>query len=246
MLLDMHVHLLSARTAPIARDTILDCFETAADSGLQALCICEHRESSAYEELLTLIFEQCAIPGLRYVESGVVVWQERLVVLSGAELELADGSNVGVHAPPTLLRSLSPLPEAYSLRELRERLGDAPTIVAHHVFWAGKQPAHLPDVLTCTNAIELPAKDWLRADRYRELAAGSALPLVAGSDAHTFVQVGAAYTELELHPSAVNHRTLAHAVRHTKPKAHLSGEVGRLVRMSKQLRTNYIRTFSGA
>lgn len=241
MLVDTHVHLLSHKTARIDVNSILDCFASAADTGLGGICICEHRESDVYEDLLALVFEQCGLNGLRYVQPGVALWLERLYVLSGTELELSDGSNVGVHAPPAMLRSLSNVPRTHQLRQLRKSSHvHGSTLVAHHMFWPGKHPADLQDVLACVDAIELPAKDWTSAAKYSQIASASGLPLVAGSDAHTFVQVGAAYTELKLDGPVLNHRSLGDSVR-AAPAARLSLEVGRLVKISERLRRNYVR-----
>lgn len=194
--IDSHVHLLLSKkqTTPNWSD-VKNSLDIAALSGLDAVCITEHIEALGYEPLMRGLFihnQLNATQGL----NGALSYKG-VAIFAGAELELADKSNVGVHADLAILLSLDRAPGAYTIDSIYKalKISCAPfKLVAHHVFWPGKTPSDIQKLKNFVHAIEVPAKDLANAERYTNLARELKLETTGGSDAHTFIQIGACHT----------------------------------------------------
>lgn len=199
MEIDSHVHLLSEKRSPPRWNDIRLTVDAAATLGLDVLCIAEHRDATCYEELVQAIFTHGALGGVS-VHPGVRVLDSGLVLSSAAEIALRTGGDVGVHAAPEVLLALRRDKGAYTLAELVEELdatGQPHLVVGHHLYWNGKWISALDAYPRHLHAIELPAKDLGNAERYAMLSERAGLPTVGGSDAHTWLQVGACCTRID-------------------------------------------------
>ena len=194
--IDTHVHLLlSKRQAMPDWRAIKQTLDMAAVNRLDALCITEHIEADAYESLMRGLFLENKLGGCR--QGSDTLSFNGVCVFPGAELELANHTNVGVHTDLEGLLALDRRAGSYTLEGVHERLrlrGKPFKLVAHHVFWPGKTCDDLASLGRYVHAIEVPAKDLVNADKYQALARSLELDTTGGSDAHTFIQVGACHT----------------------------------------------------
>jgi hypothetical protein len=199
MKIDTHVHLLVSKAAPPDWQEIPFMLDSARRDGLDVLCICEHLDAVHYPDLMRGLFIERRLPGT-LLRPGVYRLENGLVISAGAEVSLRGGGDVGVHATTDLLLSLNRQKGFYSLPELLVLVagqGDRCAAVAHHVYYGTKWIADLPKVGGRLDAVELPAKDLASRDKYRSLSGDLGLPLVGGGDGHTWIQIGACYTELD-------------------------------------------------
>ncbi len=197
---DTHVHFLVSKKQ-IQPDwaAIKSILAIAKISGLDALCVTEHIEANAYEPLMRGIFLNNELHGI--IQDDGVVTVDNVSLFPGAELELKNKTNVGVHTNFDTLISLDRRPGAYTLEMLHNKLSQSTKhfkLVAHHIFWPGKTCDDLQELGSYVSAIEVPAKDLVNAEKYTTLAIALGLATTGGSDAHTFIQVGACYTVFEV------------------------------------------------
>lgn len=242
MKLDTHVHLLVSKTAAPDWPEIRFTAEAARRDGLDVLCICEHLDAVHYPTLMRGLFDDLRLGG-RILRPGILRLENGLVISAGAEVSLAGGGDVGVHAAPEVLLSLDRRKGAYTLAALLaelDRRGAERAMVAHHVYYGSKWIAELPAVGARLDAVELPAKDLGAADRYVALAGELRLPMVGGGDGHTWIQVGACFTDLqdEMLPDAAGFSP--HAFRQALARRHVRpvpvAGADRFLRMSRLYR----------
>lgn len=239
--IDSHVHFLLSKyqTAPNWAD-VKNSLNIAALSGLDAVCITEHIEALGYEPLMRGLFIDNQLNASQG-PNGEILYND-VAIFPGAELELADKSNIGVHADLPTLLTLNRAPGSYTIDSLYEalRTGNTPfKLVAHHIFWPGKTPECLQGIRSYVDAIEVPAKDLVNAERYINLARELKLVTTGGSDAHTFIQIGACCTLTDIGDCAslrqedwIRSRTTRHSY---------SEQSSRLVAMAKIHRQSLVR-----
>jgi len=196
---DSHVHLLLSKKQKVPDwDSVRRVLDVAALSGLDALCITEHIEANAYQALMEGLFVDESLEGSSR-EDGRLTYKG-VAIFPGAELELANRCNVGVHADLDVLMVLDREAGAYTLEGIHTALvqkGKPFKLVVHHIFWPGKTCDDLKELAQYVDAIEVPAKDLLNVEKYVSLAEALRLDTTGGSDAHTFIQVGACHTVFE-------------------------------------------------
>lgn len=200
--IDTHVHLLVSKAAKPDWDEIAFATQAAGNDGLTTLCITEHLDALHYPALIRGLFLEQRLGG-RLLSPGVLKLANGLCLSCGAEVSIGGGGDIGVHAEPEVLLGLDQRKGAYSLADLIGTLRSQPSpfaMVAHHVYWPGKSIAALTRQARNLDALELPAKDWEHVDQYLELAADLALPVVGGSDAHTWIQIGSARSIAQVAP----------------------------------------------
>jgi hypothetical protein len=192
--IDTHVHLLVGKAAPPLWDEIAFATTVASADGLAVLCVTEHLDANHYPALVRGLFGTLRLGG-RLLSPGSLLLDHGLLLSCGAEVALEGGGDIGVHAAPQVLLELDRRKGAYSLAALLAALRAQPApfaLVAHHVLWPRKAIDGLARHAGALDALELPGKDAARAEAYRSRAAELDLPMVGGSDAHTWVQIGSA------------------------------------------------------
>jgi hypothetical protein len=236
--IDTHVHMLIDKTASPSRVQMDMALKYAKRRGLDAVCVMEHLDAPYYPQLV----EQLFITNYRrYLAPGVIQTADGLMVFSGAEVSLSSGADVGVHTVPEVLLTLSRTKGFYSLRSLRnelDRRGEDFMIVAHHVLLPGKHSPELIEDARLVDALELPGKDPTNAAAYGRLAATLQLPVVCGSDAHVWIQIGAgssAITSDEL-SQCRSRATLFHAISAGDLVSQLDEDAVELVRLAREFR----------
>jgi hypothetical protein len=193
---DTHVHMLPSTTSLVDWDEIALLTRVAQARKIDVVCVTEHRHAAHYRELLDGLFRAPRLAG-RLLPNGAFRCENGIVLMAGAEVAIAGGGDLGVHAEPDVLLELSPVKGAYSAASLLSTLAGAGRpfwVAAHHVYSQGKMIAGLAAVSSQLDALELPAKGLKDEAHYRALAVELGKPLVGSSDAHTWVQVGAGVT----------------------------------------------------
>jgi hypothetical protein len=247
LILDTHVHLLINKRCRPNWDEIEFTFEVAAADGLDVLCIAEHRDSEGYEELVEGLFLKCRFEG-ESLDDGVFRLASGLVISAAAEVALAGGGDIGVHARPALLLGIDKSKSVHTgeslLKHLGEHQGDHVT-VAHHLFVNGKWPLDFERWALTVDAIELPGKQLNLEREYRDLSSRFEKPTVGGGDSHTWVQLGACRSNVELgegaHFTVSNFKT---ALRNKNVQAIPTANASRFVGLSKLYRQRLERAES--
>lgn len=236
--IDLHVHFLISKVAPPDWQDLAFLVESARNDGLDILGVAEHRDALHYQTLIDGLFSELRLGGT-LIAPGVLRLENGLILSSAAEVALAGGGDVGVHAAPERLLALKSEKGAYTIGELLAALGEdtGTTVVAHHYFWNNKSFAGLDYVADRLDAVELPAKDLAKADKYRELALVLDLPLVGSSDAHTWVQVGSCRSEVGVDVAhQFSHELLKYLVRQRRLSAVPMEQAAERIRISHLLR----------
>lgn len=118
---DSHVHLLLSKKQKVPDwDSVRRVLDVAALSGLDALCITEHIEANAYQALIEGLFVDESLEGSSR-EDGRLTYKG-VAIFPGAELELANRCNVGVHAGLDVLMALDREAGAYTLEGIHTAL----------------------------------------------------------------------------------------------------------------------------
>lgn len=241
VLIDTHVHpLISKKQANPEWNEISVMFSSARSVGLDGVCITEHLESIAYAQLMTGLFNDLRLGG--EVENGVLVLDDGFCVFPGCEVQLENGSNIGVHTNIDALLNLKNAAGYYDLPTLRNEMvlsGYAFSLVAHHILFTGKEYQNHVELAENVDVLEIPSKHIEIQSDYQSLAKKLSLPMCGGSDAHTFVQIGACSTEMELGELSVS--GLTSAVDSYCPVIRPFDELCRLRNVSKVYRNKLMR-----
>lgn len=234
MKVDTHVHLLPSKTAQPDWGEIAFTLRFARLSGLDAICVTEHRDAVHWRDLMTGLFIERRLGG-EIVAGSVLRLQNGLLVSAGAEVALKGGGDIGVHSSYDALVSISGEKGAHTLADLASLIKTQhpdSTLVAHHVLWKNKWIDGLESKLDSIDAMEHPAKDNAKVDQYCRLSAKLGKPSTSGSDAHTWIQLGAGYTELDIMPAQFSARSFNAALADGRSQAVISPFSAELVRRS--------------
>lgn len=209
MIVDFHVHTRASRDCGMENARLI---ETARRAGLDAIAVCDHGTA---DPALGLAAAAAASDGAA-----------SLLVVAGEEIRTTEGEIIGYFLTETVPSGLTP-------EETVARICDQGGLVCiPHPFDRYRRSllsrVALERVADRVDAIEgLNARNLSRADDQRACrwAAQRGLPVVAGSDAHTYYEVGRARTELPAFDSAAGLReSLAHTRLlggHSNPAVHL-------------------------
>jgi hypothetical protein len=130
-------------------------------------------------------------------------WSERLALIPGAEVNIREGAHVIVLGDVGELRRLdgafaSPLSRGYepALREFLDVTDDLDIVrVGAHMFRPGKELGKFTVAdLRRLHALEVNGKDFGTEIMLLAQARALGLPIVAGSDAHHWLQLGVRHT----------------------------------------------------
>ncbi len=242
MKIDTHVHLLvSKKQAEVDIQAINYMLDIAKTSQISALCITEHIEAIGYDNLMRALFIDNQLHAEVFHE--YILTRQGIKLYPGAELQLANGTNIGVHTSLDTLLKLNHNAGAYTLEKLYDELsmhGGWFTLVAHHIFWPNKTYPDHDELARYVSAIEVPAKDLDNAEQYLVLAQKYGLATTGGSDAHTYIQIGACHSVLNDGEYGEGH-PLRYAFHSNNHQYHYFSDFSkRLVEMSKIYRSTII------
>lgn len=206
MIVDFHVHTRASRDSGMDSARVL---EHARRAGLGGIALCDHGTADA-------ALEVAASPAA-----------EGLLVIVGEEVRTTEGEIIGLFLAETVASGLTP--EA-TVARIREQGG---VVCVPHPFdrfrrsplsrAALERIAGSVDVIEGLNGRNLRHADDAEACSW---AAGHGLPVVAGSDAHTYGEIGRARTRLPAFSSAATLiEALGQAVLvggHSSPSVHVA------------------------
>ncbi|OGT51126.1 MAG: hypothetical protein A3E84_04765 [Gammaproteobacteria bacterium RIFCSPHIGHO2_12_FULL_42_13] len=199
MKIDTHTHFLPKKNSAPDWKIIQFYFQVARHHDLNVICFTEHLDADFYENVLNSIFEENCFSG-EILNDGLIRLPNSLLLSSGTEISLAGGADVGLHAKPSVIKKLNKTKGFYTLDFLAEELETLDSnyiLVAHHLFRTGKWIDNIDKKSALIDAIELPPKDITQESKYRELSLETGKPFVAGSDSHTWLQLGVGATYVD-------------------------------------------------
>jgi predicted metal-dependent phosphoesterase TrpH len=182
MKIDLHLHTNASRDCLTDPTRVV---EAARRRGLDGVAVTDHDSASSWD--------------------AVIGAANGLTVIRGEEIFTSEGEIIGLFLSREIPRGLAPVETAEAIREQ-----GGVVIVPHPFDRVRKGPltrapldelvdAGLVDAIEVFNARTAFAADNAAAAAYAE---AHGLPAVAGSDAHTAAEVGAAYTELPVFSDA--------------------------------------------
>ncbi len=214
--IDTHVHGLLSKSLSFDHREFRKMVAHARSIGLDGFALTEHFHATAFWSIHEALIR------LYPYRDGAYEVGDGFRVLSGAELDIAEGGHIGIIGPLAALRLLDerfrPLlsegewPRYRDLYRASEGLGL--TIIANHMLRPGKMLTKLTmDELATFSALELNGKDHHTPVEEQILAYARRLdkPLVGGSDAHVWAQIGIRATVL---PGEASLERLQHALAH--------------------------------
>jgi hypothetical protein len=166
--------------------------------GLHGICLTEHFHATAYWDI-PLHLETS------YPSDRGVFWARDMALIPGAEVNIREGAHVIVLGEVSELRRLDAafpgrLSERYepTLRELLDVTDDFDVArIGAHMFRRTKELGKFPaGDLRRLHALEINGKDFGTEVMLLVQARALGLPIVAGSDAHHWLQTGVRHTLL--------------------------------------------------
>lgn len=197
---DTHTHPTMSKMLELDPSGIVRMVRMARRVGLDVMALTEHLHARNYWSVYDHLTRD-------YRAHRGLFWADGLALLPGGEVNIREGCHIVVLGEVSELRRVDlafprPLSQGYepSLGELLDATADLDVVrIGAHMFRPEKELAKVKDDdLRRLDALEVNGKDhgteisliW----RARELG----LPVVAGSDAHHWLQVGVRHTVMEV------------------------------------------------
>ncbi|HWO93329.1 MAG TPA: PHP-associated domain-containing protein [Dehalococcoidia bacterium] len=193
--IDTHVHGLLSKSFSFSLESFADLVRQGITIGLDGFALTEHFHAPAFWAIHDALRARYPYRNGAYEVGG------GFRVLSGAELDVAEGGHIGLIGPLDRLRVLDErfrpmlsggqFPTYADLRRASEGLDLV--IIANHMLRPSKSLERLtPEEFATVSAFELNGKDHEDGieERIRGYARRYDKPLVGGSDAHVWAQVG--------------------------------------------------------
>lgn len=211
--IDTHSHPKISKHFALNRDAVARMVRMAKRVGLDGLALTEHFHAAGYWDVHEHLLET-------YPTEGGVHWAEGLALVPGAEVNIREGAHVIVLAETSELQRLDlafdePLSQGYEpgLREFLDITDDFELLrIGAHMFRRGKELGKFSPVdLRRLHALEVNGKDFGTEIMLLVQARALGLPVVGGSDAHHWLQVGVRSTIL--HTEEISVRSLVKTVK---------------------------------
>ena len=211
--IDFHVHAKPSKRLRFSLDAFWWTVSQARQTDLDAFVLTEHFHAPDFWSVYDLLCQK-----LPY-KDGVLLVDDQFCILTGAELGVAEGCDLllvgtldalgrfsqGLSASP-VTGYKPPFDEALRVARRHGLL-----MIGAHMFRCGKELARLGSArLRRLDALELNGKDFFNDGAVRDEAARMHLPVIGGSDAHVWLQVGIKSTVLPV--GEVTPRTVARAL----------------------------------
>jgi hypothetical protein len=201
--IDLHTHAKISKLFPFEVRSVHQMLAQARRVGLDGIALVEHFHASNFWDVHETLGQMFAFA------DGVYRTETGFHILTGAELSLMDQ---GRPADLILLGTLDqlrrfngrlvrpatggyrpPLAEAVAVARETQTF-----VIGAHIFRPGKELAALGRELASLDAIEANGKDFRKDERVYDAARRLGLPVVGGSDAHFWPQIGIKATLLPI------------------------------------------------
>lgn len=225
--LDLHAHLKVAKKMPFRRQDVPRFASTLRARGLDGLAIAEHFHARRFWDMYDALAADWPYVGGRFDVDGLLFYP-------GAELTLAENCDLVLLAPPCDLRRLddafeSPLsdgyhPTAQEFLDVCDGLDLRMVRICAHPLRDGKGLLNVEPALRAAlvDALEINARYHEQADDVERLAADLEVPLTGGSDAHVWMQAGAAWTTVAADGDSLASLQRAIVAGHVRSNLHAS------------------------
>lgn len=199
--IDLHVHAKLSKSLPFDERFLAQNSGHARRLGLDGIGLVEHMHGVDFWPM----YEQL-IANHDY-RDGILWTEDGFPILTGAEISIRGGADLLLYAPIERLRAFDRALQAPATSGYKASLHEALTQAhSHDIFVIGAHPFRSKkdlakfdvELLERVDAFELNGKDFNRDSRVRDLASRLNRPLVAGSDAHFWPQVGIKQTGVEV------------------------------------------------
>jgi len=239
--LDLHTHPKPAKRTPFDLCDVVRLTDAARRRGLDGVALTEHAHAVGFWDAAAQVGRAFGAPDGTLDTGGVALYP-------GMEITLAERIDLVVIAPVDELRRLdaafgAPLtagrhPSALEMIEAFDRLAlDAVRVLAHPTR-RDKPADRAPDPMLAAlaDAVEINARfaGFDEIAGARGLARRIGRPLVGGSDAHAWPQVGAAWTRVDAQDASFGAVRDAILTGRCRPVVHESAE--RLVRAGARMK----------
>lgn len=204
--IDTHTHPKISKHLTFNPVRVSRMVRMARRVGLDGIALTEHFHGVGYWDVYERLLD------IYPTERGVF-WNEGLAIVPGGELNIREGAHVIVLGEVDELRRLdrafpAPLSEGYEplLREFLDVSDDFELVrIGAHMFRAGKELLKFAVTdLRRLHALEVNGKDFGTETMLLVHARALGLPVVGGSDAHHWLQLGVRYTCLHTDELGVN------------------------------------------
>lgn len=194
--IDTHTHPKISKYFAFDPHAVTRMVRMARRAGLDGIALTEHFHASGYWEIYKYLFKT-------YPTERGVFWADGLAIIPGGEINIREGAHVVVLGEVAEIRRLDrafaqPLSEGYQPR-LSEFLDVADDFdvarIGAHMFRREKELGKFsPAELRRLHALEVNGKDFGTEVMLLVQARVLGLPIVAGSDAHHWLQLGVRHT----------------------------------------------------
>ncbi|MFN7976300.1 MAG: PHP-associated domain-containing protein [Acidobacteriota bacterium] len=203
--IDTHTHPNISKMLSFDADAITRMVRMARRLGLHGLALTEHLHCGAYWDVYDFLCR-------RYPIRRGVFRAGKVSLIPGGEINIREGAHVVVLGEVNEIRRLdlsfpAPLSRGYepTLKEMLDVSERFDVVrIGAHMFRAQKELGKFPDDdLRRLDALEVNGKDFAKDAVLLERAADLGLPIVAGSDAHHWLQLGVRHTVVEVEKMGV-------------------------------------------
>lgn len=236
--LDLHTHPKIARRVAFDPANAIRFARTLRARGLDGLAITEHAHGADFWAMYDAMLARWPYRQGRFEVEGALFY-------TGMELTLAEHVDALVVAPLETLRELDEAfaasatagyhPSGQELAEALQSLERSTLRIAAHPFRDDKHIEQLAPALRVAifHAVEINAcyADAVRVEAVLAKAAQRGWATTAGSDAHTWPQLGACWTSVEVQDDSFEALRQAVLARRCAPRTHPQRE--RLVRVGR-------------
>jgi predicted metal-dependent phosphoesterase TrpH len=211
--IDTHTHPKISKHYAFRPDTVTRMVRMARRVGLDGLALTEHFHASGFWRVHEHLLETYPVEGGVFRADGVTV-------IPGAEVNIREGAHVIVLGEVDELRRLDAAFPCHLSARYEPTLREFLDVTDHfdivrigaHMFRAKKELGKFSPVDLCRlHALEVNGKDFGTEVMLLVQARALGLPIVAGSDAHHWLQIGVRHTLV--YAEEITMRSVAKAVR---------------------------------
>ncbi|HLJ59967.1 MAG TPA: PHP-associated domain-containing protein [bacterium] len=200
--IDLHTHAKLSKSFPFTTRAVWQFVAQAGRLGLDGVALVEHFHATDYWNIHGALRRE-----FPYRDAdGVYEGPQGMRLLAGVELSIREGCDLIVLGRVEQIRALDAGLSEPATTGYRPSFDEAVAVVHRvgafvigaHMFRPGKELWRLGRRLAVLDALEFNGKDFSADDRVRAAAREYGVPVVAGSDAHFWAQVGIKATLLPI------------------------------------------------
>ena len=239
MKIDTHTHVLLTKSSSFEFDDVKLHFDIARAHGLDVVFLTEHLDATHFTSLYSGIFDRNHLRG-QFLDDGIIKLTNGLIVVSGTEVPLNGGGEVGLCTKMSVIHSLQKKNGFYSLESLITFLngtGEKYSLIGNHLCHPKKWIENIEKHIDSIDAIEVLSKYKHLRKEYKDLAESLGKPLVSGSDSHTWVQFGLSYTDVNINIFSIS--AFKQAMMESKFNVYMSENTDVMINVAELVRAHF-------